>query len=502
MHQEFVTFLSKHPEYNDPLSDRFMEGMTRALKYMPIREITTYLFKRKRVSRQVLKNDPLTREMMLDEWVKHHMEMIGKVRKFVEDRSVGIYKAYKKYSLPVKQKILCLFKRVWKEKQDQLLKLEPRREIIGFYDVENALGKKIKDCYNICIDPEDKEVEQNPYKIVKESERELQESKTLLAFNYLVYMEETGKRVPLRLFVPLFNYMDFFLCSMLGSYYSTDELQKTLQMTRLELIRAGVESNPGPKCLKCQLSFKLSRQEDLVCANCWRGDTTWALQMSNFMVKEDIVKIIHRCYSVIQCRACCRPFKQKVKIGSQFVQDKLEVINAVVCQDCDKCFQTLTFPSHPQRILDILSQYLKMDLVGEFSVSLISSNHPTFQCIMAKCMSHQLMTTLYSHFWLLLIALNVEVLDTDLHFEMSGFKIVIDDVGDIYYYKREFGFLQLQIYTAFTKVMNLQKFLNELTDLTEKSKAYLNNINKYYELKYDFRVLGKEMNKDEQSIYE
>jgi len=287
---------------------------------------------------------------------------------------------------------------------------------------------------------------------------------------------------------------------MLGLYYKSDELQTTLQMTRLELLAAGIEPNPGPACIHCKLDFKITHKTDIICANCWRGDNLWAIQMGRIMSVDDISRVIHRCYRFLQCRTCCRLFTSTVKIlGVQAVTDKLEVINSVMCFDCSRHCMLSSNPPLPQRIMDLNKEYLSIDSKGDFAPSLISSHHPIFQCIVARSLSLFLVNTVFDNFWLVLLASNVMILHGDLYMTFKGCMIIIDSLGDIYYAKMDWNFLQMQVLGDCDKVLDLRQYIS-FPERIETFSSYIAFINNFYDSKVDFRIPEKDKHVPEQII--
>jgi len=156
-------------------------------------------------------------------------------------------------------------------------------------------------------------------------------------------------------------------------------------------------------------------------------------------------------------------------------------------------------PPLPQRIMDLNKEYLSIDSKGDFSPSLISSHHPIFQCIVARSLSLFLVNTVFDNFWLVLLASNVMILHGDLYMTFKGCMIIIDSLGDIYYAKMDWNFLQMQVLGDCDKVLDLRQYIS-FPERIDTFSSYIAFINNFYDSKVDFRIPEKDKHVPEQII--
>jgi len=86
MHERLSKYLQDHPYYADIGGDLFIEGMTRVKKFFPRSRIVDFLFSRKRTRKQKVDKDPLIEFALQDDYLKNHVELLPKIRTYVQDR--------------------------------------------------------------------------------------------------------------------------------------------------------------------------------------------------------------------------------------------------------------------------------------------------------------------------------------------------------------------------------------------------------------------------------
>jgi hypothetical protein len=230
----------------DIRGDPFMIGMINFRKKLPKRDITNYLFSPHRYKlKSSIREDPLYSMCMRDSYMVGHIDLLVKIRKFVSDRKNGKILKYKSYTLPKRRLIQRIISAVWRTTEI----VRPKHTDEIFVD-------------RVCF--------------VKPKE-ELDDDLCRLSFNYFMYMNETGKKLPFRkYFLPQFHKIDGFLRTIILSKYTKKDLS---DVDEKELLRSGVEPNPGPKysCDRCGDVYILPFMdvESFYCRSCYPLDRSF-----------------------------------------------------------------------------------------------------------------------------------------------------------------------------------------------------------------------------------
>jgi hypothetical protein len=251
--EEFSLFLREHPEtYGNPNWKHFMKDLSKFKRFFPQRSVTDFLFRRYRKKKE---KKIYTQILSSDEYAMSHKEIVAKVQKYVDDVKMRKSKAYRTYSLPTRSQIKSIINQLW-------VKTVPDMSDKEVADLEDENPKRgLRDTPDICAKDKyaDEELQVNskiPSKdeglckyqdqrdeelIGEEEERNLFE-----LFQIVMRMNVEGRRVPLSSLFPYRHYLDGYTLTMVLNVYKMQELLAA-GIVSLELLRAGIEPNPGPR---------------------------------------------------------------------------------------------------------------------------------------------------------------------------------------------------------------------------------------------------------------
>lgn len=289
--------------------DPFMIGLINFKKRLPRRDITDYLFSSHRYRfKPSVRDDPLYSLCMQDSYMVNHIELLSKIRRFVEDRKKGRVVSYKAYTLPKRRLIQKIISAVWRT-------TDVPKHTDEIFVVNYVPEKKI---------------------------RVLDDTMCRLSFNYFMYMEESGKKLPFRkYFLPQFHLIDCFLREMILSKYTENDLS---DVDEKELLRSGIEPNPGPKysCDRCGDVYNLPYMdiEMFYCRQCYPYDSTiyfrvFLIPYSVLRNEERRLRKINGRYNV-SCVLCGGklPDIMRYDVDSYKHFIKTSIQREVVCNQC------------------------------------------------------------------------------------------------------------------------------------------------------------------------
>jgi len=199
--------------------------MTRARKFFPRHRITDFLFRR--VRRSKLKRNLVYVLFREDEYISKHFDLCEKMLRYVLDWVSEVRQPYRFYTLPNKRFMMPYFLQIKK-----VIEAEIPDELSVFDNMTD-----IMEINREAIRRKDKESSMHILDILRRKNKRI-ESLVHLGDNIFFLISS------------LVDYVGIHNVTYLVQLYMYYSMQLDYDH-RLELVREGVEPNPGPKCYTC-----------------------------------------------------------------------------------------------------------------------------------------------------------------------------------------------------------------------------------------------------------
>jgi len=328
------SFLANRPQFRDPESPMFDEGLRRVRKFFPRTRITDYLFRRVRYSK--LKKNIVYLMFKEDDYLKDHYDLCEKILRYVNDWISGTRQPYGTYTLPPRKKLMIYFSQV----------------------------KKVLEAYV----PEESEIFPNMQDFcdMNQIAKQTGNPRITHALMSFLYRRNCPKEAFARLgdnifehipeLVDRFGHSEIIYLMQLTMYVGLCEAVGFVD--KKKLLREGISPNPGPVCKGCDRDYEFL--EIHLCPIC--APDLYLQRRDNSKNKQIDHKVLIESQKFdLTCRQCAGRFLQKYSLVDRVsVSRDLFYLRFLLSLQCPLCFaiEPIVFPTTKPEI--DMPVYLKM----------------------------------------------------------------------------------------------------------------------------------------------